>query len=409
MQEKTGSNIQDVKSKNRMLVLKHIATGSGISRVDIARSTGLSKMTVGNIVTELLSSGLAEETTNASNNTSANYGRRPILLTLAQNSPCICGMLIKRKLCQVVLSDLGGRIFKQVDSPYNTLDSSEDLLQILLKAYNECAGSTERRITAIGIASLGPLDSSRGIILNPPYFYGIENLPIVSIISKNTGLPVFLVNDATAGAFSEKLFGSGTSISNFAYLHIMNGIGAGFILNHALYDGDSGQSGEIGHTSINFDGPLCACGNRGCLDLYANLDNLQQRIKELAPFYSNSPLSTPKTPSWLDIISAGNQHDPLAITVLEEFCSYIAYSLTNPLNLLNLSTIIVGYDSDGTNTIIEDLLYHKLSKITLTAKFNPLSILHSTFGGNAPLIGSVALAADKIFSGHLTLLELETL
>ena len=95
MQEKTGSNIQDVKSKNRMLVLKHIATGSGISRVDIARSTGLSKMTVGNIVTELLSSGLAEETTNASNNTSANYGRRPILLTLAQNSPCICGMLIR--------------------------------------------------------------------------------------------------------------------------------------------------------------------------------------------------------------------------------------------------------------------------------------------------------------------------
>lgn len=409
MLEKTGSNIQDVKSKNRMLVLKHIATSSGISRVDIARSTGLSKMTVGNIVTELLSSRLAEETINVSNNSSAIYGRRPILLTLAQNSPCICGMLIKRKLCQIVLSDLGGRIFKQVDYPYDMLDSSDDLLRILIRAYTECAESTNRRITSIGIASLGPLDSSRGIILNPPYFYNIENLPIVSIISEKTGLPVFLVNDATAGAFSEKLFGSGTSISNFAYLHIMNGIGAGFILNHALYDGDSGQSGEIGHTSINFDGPLCACGNRGCLDLYANLDNLQQRIKELAPFYPNSPLSIPQTPSWLEIISSGNQHDPLAITVLEEFCSYISYSLTNTLNLLNLSTIIVGYDSDGTNTIIEDLLYHKLSKITLTAKSNPLSVLHSTFGGNAPLIGSVALAADKIFSGHLSLLELETL
>ena len=234
--EKTGSNIQDVKSKNRMLVLKHIATSSGISRVDIARSTGLSKMTVGNIVTELLSSGLAEETINVSNNTSASYGRRPILLTLAQNSPCICGMLIKRKLFQIILSDLGGRIFKQVDYPYDTLSSSEDLLQILTKAYTECAESTKRRIIAIGIASLGPLDSSKGIILNPPYFYGIENLPIVSIIREETGLPVFLVNDATAGAFSEKLFGSGTSISNFAYLHIMNGIGAGFILNHALYE-----------------------------------------------------------------------------------------------------------------------------------------------------------------------------
>ena len=173
MLEKTGSNIQDVKSKNRMLVLKHIATSNGISRVDIARSTGLSKMTVGNIVTELLSSRLAEETINVSNNSSAIYGRRPILLTLAQNSPCICGMLIKRKLCQIVLSDLGGRIFKQVDYPYDTLDSSDDLLRILIRAYTECAESTNRRITSIGIASLGPLDSSRGIILNPPYFYDI--------------------------------------------------------------------------------------------------------------------------------------------------------------------------------------------------------------------------------------------
>lgn len=259
MKTKTGSNIQDVKLKNRMLVLSHIATHDKISRVDIARLTGLSKMTVGSIVTELISAGLAEETNVP--RFSAASGRKPIMLTLTPDSPCLCGILIKRGLCQIILSDLGGKIFFRRESSYPALHSAQDLLEILWNLLDQCFQSTSRKILAIGISSLGPVDSQEGMLLKPPYFYGIENLPLVPLVREKTGLPVFLVNDATAGALSEKLFGAGISLSNFAYLHIMNGIGAGFVLNHALYDGDSGQSGEIGHTSINFNGPLCACGN----------------------------------------------------------------------------------------------------------------------------------------------------
>lgn len=407
MQLKSGSNIQDVKSQNRMLVLKHIATNHGISRVDIARSTGLSKMTVGNIVTELSSANLIEESETIQPLT--NYGRRPIMLTLSQNSPCICGILIKRKLCQIILSDLGGKIFFQQDYIYDSLYSSDDLLDIIWNLFSQCKKNLNRRILAIGISSVGPVDSSKGIILRPPYFYGIENLPIASIIEEETGIPSFLVNDATAGAFAEKLFGLGQTIPNFAYLHIMNGIGAGFILNHMLYDGDSGQSGEIGHTSINFQGPHCACGNKGCLDLYANVDTMRQRILELAPFYPESPLGKETIPSWKDIITCGNQHDALAVNVLEEFCSYISYSLTNTINLLNLSTIIVGYASNHNGTIIETLLQNKLQLLSMTAKYHPLSILHSSFDGDAPLVGSVALIADKVFNGQLPLKELNNL
>jgi transcriptional regulator of PTS gene len=404
MRAKTGSNIQDIKSNNRMLVLKHIATNSCISRVDIARITGLSKMTVGNIVIELTQAHLVEETDTAA--LTANYGRKPIMLTLASDSPCICGILIKRKLCQIILSNLGGKIFFQKDYPYDSLDSSDHLLDIISSLFEECRTCTSRRIMAIGISSVGPLDSKNGIILKPPYFYGIENVPIVSIIQAKTHIPTFLVNDATAGAFAEKLFGQGVGISNFAYLHIMNGIGAGFILNHMLYNGDSGQSGEIGHTSINFDGPRCVCGNKGCLDLYANVDNMRSRIVELAPFFPASDLSG-HVPSWSEIVTAGNHGDMLAISVLEEFCSYIAYSLTNTVNLLNLSTIIVGYDSKEDGTIIEKLLQHKLSTMALSAKYRSFDILHSSFGGNAPLIGSVALVANKVFEYQLSLSELE--
>lgn len=408
MKSDTGSNIQNVKSLNRILVLKHIATHNhGISRVDLARITGLSKMTAGNIVNELLSADLVIETDSLPSITS--YGRKPILLALSPKSPCICGMLIKRGLCQVVLSDLGGNIFFQKDYPYHTLSSPQNLLDILSALFQKCKESTDRRILSIGIACVGPLDSTRGLILKPPYFYGIENLPIVSIIEEMTGLPTFLVNDATAGAFSEKLFGLGTDISNFAYLHIMNGIGAGFILNHTLYDGDSGQSGEIGHTSINFNGPACACGNRGCLDLYANIDTMRARIQELSTFYPGSPLLFSSAPEWSDIVTAGNHRDSLAIVVLEEFCSYIAYSLTNTLNLLNLSTIIVGYSSNNDGLIVEELLSHKLNSLVMAAKYQPISVIHSSFNGNAPLVGSVALVADKIFNRALPLKELEQL
>lgn len=405
MKADTGSNIQNVKFQNRLLVLRHIAMHKGIARVDMARITGLSKMTVGNIVNELITAGLAEETAQLPD--FAASGRKPVFLTLSANSPCICGMLIKRGLCQIILSDMGGNIFLKEDYPYAALHSPQNLLTILDSLFQKCKKSASRRILAIGIACVGPLDSTRGLILKPPYFYDIENLPIVSLIQEMTGLPAFLVNDATAGALSEKIFGLGKTISNFAYLHIMNGIGAGLVLNHTLYDGDFGQSGEIGHTSINFNGPLCACGNRGCLDLYANLEHMQARIRELAVLYPDSSLANSPAPDWNQIVTAGNHRDALALNVLEEFCSYIAYSLTNTLNLLNLSTVIVGYPSNHDGSIIEELLSHKLNTLAMSARYQPVSVVHSSFDDNAPLVGSAALVADKIFEGELTLAELE--
>lgn len=406
MKIETGSNIRNVKSQNRMLVLEHIAAHNGISRADIARSTGLSKMTVGNLVTELSLARLVEEVGEDTTYTPVSHGRKPIMLKLSSESPCICGMLIKRELCQIVLADLGGNIFFRREHAYKVLTSPETLIRLLEDLFAQCRQSTTRRILAIGISCLGPLNSTDGILLNPPCFYGIENLPIATVIKESTGLPVFLVNDANAGAFAEKIFGSGKALSNFAYLHIMNGIGAGFVLNNELYDGDSGQSGEIGHTSINLNGPRCSCGNRGCLDLYANRESMCARIAELRTFYPGSPLAALTSPSWADIIAAGNAHDALAVSVLEEFCSYIACSLTNVVNLLNLSSIIVGYDSVGDGFIIEKLLYHKLSQLVMSAKYQTLSVTHSALNGDAPLLGSIALVADKVFHQELPLSEL---
>lgn len=405
MKKNEGSTMQDLKSQNRLLVLKHIAMQDGISRIDLSRMTGLSKMTVGNIAAELLAAGIVEEPPVPP--TPHVSGKRPIPLILAPTSPCICGMLIKRDFCQIILSDLGGKIFYQTEQSYTSLSSSKELLDILENLFHTCCNNTTRRILAIGISCLGPIDTADGRIVSPPNFYEIENVPIVSLIRGLTGLPVFLVNDATAGAFSEKLFGLGTGLANFVYLDIINGIGAGFVLNNTLYNGDFGQSGEIGHTSINLNGPRCICGNRGCLELYANLENMRAHIRELSVFYPDSPLSSLPSPKWSQIIQAGNQRDSLALHVLEEYCSYIAQALTNTLNLLNLTTVIVDYVSADNGTIIEELLERKLNALVISAKYHPISTVHSTFNGNGSLIGSTAFVIDKIFNGNLPLEDLE--
>ena len=274
---------------------------------------------------------------------------------------------------------------------------------MLYSGFKEISVRTDRKIIAVSIASLGPVDSSNGIILNPPYFYNIENLKIQAILEEKIGLPVFLVNDANAGALAEKLYGIGKHIANFAYLHIMNGIGAGFVFKNDLYNGDTGQSGEIGHTSINFAGPLCDCGNRGCLELYANLDNMRQKIGELKRFYPKSEISKRVEPSWKEIVDFANEKDVLAFEALEEFCSYISYALINTLKLLNISSLIIGYDSSNKGYIVEEIVHAKLSESLKAVNFGKIEVHHSLFNGDAPLIGAIAFVADKIFSLNFSL------
>ena len=402
MRTAPGSNHQDVKVRNRLLVLQLIATSQGVSRVDLAKLTGLTKMTIGNIVAGLLQSGVVAETETA-DPVGGNYGRRPVLLKIAPEAPCICGMLIKRGLCQVVLAGLDGVVFAQNDYEYAALESQEALIAMLRDGFRAIVGETTRRIIAIGISSVGPIDAVEGIIRDPPYFYGIENVPITSIMEEFTALPTFLINDANAGALAENLFGIGRQCADFVYMHIMNGVGAGLVLQGSLYNGDAGVSGEIGHTSISFAGPRCACGNTGCLEMYANIDNINAKIRHMRGIYPNRSLLPDTKPyyQWQEVISAASEGDYYAISALDDFCEYLSHALANAINLLDINTIIVGYESRPEQKDLETILSKKLNSRVLTAPYREIAVRKSVFGGDAPLIGSIALVTNKFFSGQI--------
>lgn len=398
MPKASGSNIKDVKNHNRSLILKLICTNPPLSRSQLAIKTNLTKMTLSNIISELISSGIIIENKASADFESTSVGRRPILLDISGSSPCICGMLIKRGLCQVILSDLRGHVLDSISIKYDRINSADDLIRILLDSYHQLCERSTRKIIAISISSLGPVDTKKGIFLNPPDFFGLSNIAIVDIIEKSTKKPTFLINDANAGALAEKIYGLGQNVSNFVYLHIMNGIGAGVVLDNKLYEGNTGQSCEFGHTGISFTGPKCSCGNTGCLDLYANIEKMNEKANGLRYAYPNSVIFSRDHLTWSDYVNFAHQNDLLAIIVLDEFCNYVSHALTNMLNLLDINLVIVGYNCDTQGTFIEDALSSKINKTVLYSNYNQIEVKRSSFMGDGPLIGSIAVVTDKIFN-----------
>lgn len=396
-----------MKNQNQALVLKLIATRTGLSRVDIARITGLTKMTISNIAAELLEHAIIEEDTKATATTMGGLGRNPISLKISGTSPCILGVSIKRGLYQFVLCDLSGAIVDSKIIQNSEAISADDLLSITLDSIDQLVNAASRPILGIGIACIGPINSQDGHIVNPANFWGIQNVPIVTLVEQHTGLPAFLINDGNAGALAEKTYGAGRDIDSFLYLHIMYGIGGGLILEDKLYNGTYGQSGEIGHSTINFAGPKCNCGNTGCLELYANIDNIRRHIRELALFFPDSSIANHESPTLPEVIDAANTGDALALAALDRFCDYLAHAIANIIVLLDITFVISDYQSTVQGDALEKLLYGKMSSFVHQQQYKTLQIVHSHFNGRAPVYGAVAMVANQVFQGEIAVIPQE--
>lgn len=401
MNRNAGNNAQDIKILNRSLVLKLICTNSGVSRGDIARMTQLTKMTTSNIISELLAQGIISESKHAASPDGSAAGRRPGLLDIAETSPCICGIFIGRRHCSVLFSDYKAHVFAKESTRFDEMLTAERLVSIIVKSFYNLKRACTRPIIGVGISAVGPLNACAGIILKPPNFYGIQNLPIVELLSSALGYPCVLINDASSGALAEKLYGHGKALFNFVYLHLHDGIGTGLVVDDKLFDGDIGLSGEMGHTSINFMGSRCDCGNIGCLEMYANDKNVIERAKFLLRLNHNSLLAGREPLTWPVIVGAADEGDGLAISVLDTFCEYISVALVNYLNLVDSHVVIVGYEGGQGAGVLERLLETKVNEKLLASEYRSVRVIRSFFKASAPTIGSVAVVTDRMFSGLL--------
>ncbi|HWG26272.1 ROK family protein [Actinospica sp.] len=256
-----GTNLTGLRDHNTALVMGLLrAAPRGGSRVELAAATGLTPQAISKIVARLLADGVVEETGRGT----STGGKPRTLLRLRPEAGYAVGLAVDRAETTVVLGDLAGVVRHEATHPIGLASARPERVVELLAAEARAAidktphGS---RVLGIGVGCRGPLDYASGILHRPAGLASWNRFPLKDALAERLdGLPVHVDKDTNAAALA--LPGTGGT----AYLHVADGVGAGLLLDGAIYRGARTNAGEFGHQVLQLDGPECTCGQRGCLE-----------------------------------------------------------------------------------------------------------------------------------------------
>ncbi len=268
-----------MRAINRFAILHAIRDAGTISRVDLARRTGLSQATVTGITAELLGEGMLLEQESGR----SEGGRRPVPLALNPQGAYTVGVHLSVDQICVVLMDLQAGILKTHVIKLEQDDYlAERMVEVLIESVYTClwqADFSKKQISGIGVAIPGLIDSRTGFIHYVPN-YKWTNIGLADRLRERMGVAVYVENSANTLAIYEQWFGIGRGTDNFLLITTEHGIGAGLVLDGKLYRGCRGIAGEFGHTVIDVKGPLCRCGQTGCLEAICGNNAILREAKE---------------------------------------------------------------------------------------------------------------------------------
>ena len=275
MDKVKGYNNDFIKIKNRGQVFEQLVTNNGVYRRNLVEKCGLAKMTISYIVNELIEKDIIVETVKGEEN---KLGRKSTFLRLSPGAKKIVGLLIHRQYISAALCDCQLSVLRAKTIRFAECDQ-DTLLAKAFELVDEMIDGNE--IFGIGIGSIGPVNSNQGVILNPPIFWGIKNVPIVQIFQEHYGVPVYLDHQYNCAARAEKYFGRGKEYDNFMLVSITNSLGLAVVVNRKILTRMTGISSEFGHITVDHNGAQCFCGRRGCLGNIVNFSSEENIWKSL--------------------------------------------------------------------------------------------------------------------------------
>jgi glucokinase len=255
-----------------------------------------------------------------------------------------------------------------------------------------------QELIGIGIASPGPLDISKGCVDGSPNLPGWTGYSIEQGLSSFFNLPARIDNDANAAALGEYKFGAGKNKKNMVYITVSTGIGGGVIVDGRLMRGANGNAAELGHLTLNINGPACPCGANGCFEMYASGTAIARRTREAiqagAPSQILSLAGSLEKISTHHILAALQKEDELAKKIWNETTEYLGRGLAVVINTFNPELIVVG----GGVTAAGELLFTPVREKALRYAFPRLaavcSIVPAGLGSNVGVVGAAACAFE---------------
>lgn len=374
-------------------VLRMIWEERRISRADIARRAGLSRSTVSEIVDALLVSGLVAEAGEGA----SRGGRRPIVLEFQDDACSILGVDIGASHVAVILRNLRGQELAWQHRDFPVRNDPSGTVRLVVELCDRCladASMRRTRLLGIGIAVPSPVDPREPERLSSAALPSWGGRLDLGMLRARFGVPVFVDNDANLGALAEHWWGGARQLSDFAYIKVATGVGAGHFVGGRIYRGSSGVAGEIGHVVVDPRGAPCSCGNRGCLQTHVGSQALVARVKALGAEFPRSVLAGIDVPTIGEIEDAALADDPLALQVVREAAEYLGIAIAGMINLMNPAVVIVGGGMARLGDRLLGPLRETVLRRTFVAAAAAAEIRTSDLGLQDIAIGAATLVLD---------------
>ncbi|WP_413353765.1 ROK family transcriptional regulator [Microbacterium sp. 1P06AB] len=369
-----------LREANRARLLDSLKRHGRLTQIELAGATGLSPATVSNIVKELTASGVLHTSF------TSRSGRRATLVSLARQVGLVAGAHFSTRKLHVAIADATRSVVAEASiplAPDHRHDAELDRLSLLLGDMVDGLGGSLSDLLGVGLALPAPVDPRTSVISTPGLLPGWDGVDIARSLSARIGRPVHVDSEANLGALAEAREGAARGASSSVYVTVGHSISAGLLVDGELFRGVSGRTGQIGHMTIDENGALCRCGNRGCLETVAAGPAL------LAGFSEADGIHRLR-----DLVTAAGDGVPAAQRTIADAGRHIGIAAASLCNLIDPERIVVGGELARAGEILLAPLRHALERAILGGGVP--EIVASAFAEWAETRGAIALALDHV-------------
>ncbi|MYS20572.1 ROK family protein (putative glucokinase) [Streptomyces sp. DvalAA-14] len=371
-------------------VVRAVRLAGSLTQAEIARSTGLSAATVSNIVRELRDNGTVQVTPTSSG------GRRARSVSLSGDAGIVVGVDFGHSHLRVAVGNLAHQVLAEQSEPIDVDASASqgfDRAEQLVARLVESTGIGPEKVLGVGLGVPGPIDVESGTLGSTAILPGWGGINPRQELSDRLGVPVQVDNDANLGALGELVWGGGRGVKDLAYIKVASGVGAGLVIDGRIYRGPGGTAGEIGHITLDESGPVCRCGNRGCLETFT----AARYVLELLRGSHGDGLTVPK------MVQLAREGDPGCRRVIGDVGRHIGMGVASLCNILNPSRIVLGGDLAEAGELVLGPIRESVSRYAIPSAAQRLSVMPGALGARAEVLGALALVLSEM--GDSTLLD----
>lgn len=391
IKEVAGNNTSDLVEMNRSAIVRILQQMDVCSRADIAKMTGLTQASITKIVAVLIDMGIVTEV----GFVKGNGNRRSIGLRLNAEKNLVIGVKFSRHVFSIGVFDICGKVYVQQETEFGLDEFASDVVADMKKQIHGLLKKYEN-IVAIGIAVPGPYLRSEGRIALVTKMQSWQNVNFVEEFTNEFDKPVFIEQDANAGALAEWWFGNhGRPINSLAYFLAGEGVGSGIVDHDRLLLGNLGIASEIGHISIDVNGPACECGNRGCLELFASAPAMLNKAKETLPKIFERGYEN-RWEACNRVFLAAKEGNEKALKLVEEIAEYLGYGCVTLINAYDPEIIVIGDSISQGGDLLLPTINRIVKERTIPEISGRVQIKISKLTVDPTLYGAAAIATDKV-------------